>query len=213
VKYQLPIRVIGIANNGDEALTLIHALRPDIVFLDIEMPVYNGLEVMEKIKASYSGTIKVIVITAYSYFEYAQMSLRLGARDILLKPIDSNQFIDMMSRVMGYKYTNNQIFNDILEYVNNNYEKSLSLADCAGKFHASPNYITRMFNKYTSVSFIEYINGLKIMKAKELLTETDLSIKEVAQRVGYNNLNYFYRKFNLVAGLTPKKFKSSNNRI
>lgn len=206
-KYQLPVKVVGVANNGDEAITLIHALRPDIVFLDIEMPIYNGIKVMEKIKTSYIGTIKFIIITAYSYFEYAQSSLRLGAKDILTKPIDFNQFIEMMNRVMGYKYTNNQIFNDILEYVNSNYEKSIGLIDCAKQFHVSPNYITRMFNKYTAVSYITYINELKIKKAIELLKDTDSSIKEVAQKVGYNNLNYFYKNFKMITGITPKMFK------
>lgn len=210
-KYQFPIKVVGTANNGDEAITLIHALRPDIVFLDIEMPVYNGIEVMEKIKASYLGTIKIIIITAYNYFEYAQLSLRLGAKDILLKPIDSNLFIEMMGRVMGYKYTNSEIFNDILEYVNNNFDKSITLIECAKQFYISPNYITRLFNKYTSLSYIAYINELRIKKAIELLNETELSIKEIAQRVGYNNINYFYKNFKLITGTTPKMFNNNKN--
>lgn len=175
------------------------------------MPTFNGIEVMEKIKASYMGSVKFIVITAYNYFEYAQSSLRLGAKDILLKPVDSRQFIEMMNRVMGYKYTNNQLFNDIMEFINDNYEKNMGLNDCAGQFHISPNYITRMFKKYTGVSYITYINELKIKKALELLKDTDLSIKEVAQRVGYNNLNYFYKNFNMITGTTPGMFKCNNS--
>lgn len=209
-KFHLPIKIVGQAAAGDEALTLIHGLRPDIVFLDIEMPKYNGIEVMERIKASYTGTIKFIVITAYSYFEYAQASLRLGAKDILLKPIEPKQFIETMERVIGYKYTDNHSFNDILEYVNNNYEKCLGLGDCAKQLHISSNYISRMFKKYTLVSFITYLNNLKIKKALELLRDTDLSIKEIAQKVGYNNLNYFYKNFKTVTGTTPKLYKGNS---
>ncbi|MGE5633142.1 MAG: helix-turn-helix domain-containing protein [Caulobacteraceae bacterium] len=209
-KFHLPIKIIGQASAGDEALALIHNLRPDIVFLDIQMPKYNGIEVMEKIKASYTGTIKFIVITAYSYFEYAQASLRLGAKDILLKPIEPKQFIETMERVIGYKYTDNNSFNEILEYVNNNYEKSMGLDDYAKQFHISSNYISRMFKKYTKVSFITYINELRIKKALELLKDTDLSIKEIAQKVGYNNLNYFYKNFRTITGITPKAFRSSS---
>lgn len=209
-KYQLPIKVVGLANTGDKAITLINTLKPDIVFLDIEIPTYNGIEVMEKIKTSYKGTIKFIIITAYSYFEYAQLSLRLGAKDILLKPIDSKQFIEMLNRVMGYKYTNNQLFNDILEFVNENYDKNIGLSDCGRHFHLSSNYITRMFKKYTGLSYITYINELKIKKAVELLKDTDFSIKEVAQKVGYNNLNYFYKNFNMITGVTPKNYKCNS---
>jgi YesN/AraC family two-component response regulator len=165
---------------------------------------------MEKIKASYAGTIKFIVITAYSYFDYAQASLRLGAKDILLKPIEPKQFIDTMERVMGYKYTDNSTFNDILEYINGNFEKSMRLDDCARQFHINATYISRMFKKYTNVSFITYINELRIKKAVELLRDTDLSIKEIAQKVGYNNINYFYKSFKTIIGTTPKIFKGNS---
>lgn len=206
-KFHLPISIVGQAAAGDEALELIFSLNPDIVFLDIEMPKYNGIEVMEKVKATYPGPIKFIVITAYSYFDYAQASLRLGAKDILLKPIEPKQFIETMERVIGSKYTDNQSFNIILEYVNENYAKGLGLNDCAQELHISSNYISRMFKKYTQVSFITYINELRIKKALELLRETDLSIKEIAHKVGYNNLNYFYKTFKAVTGTTPKVFK------
>jgi two-component system response regulator YesN len=209
-KFNLPLNIIGYAASGDEALTMIHSLRPDIVFLDIEMPKYNGLEVMEKLRSSYRGTIKFIVITAYGYFEYAQAALRLGAKDILLKPIDPKQFLETMERVMGNRYTDNSSFNEILEYVNNNFDKPMGLEECAKQFYISPNYLSRMFKKYTGASFITYINELRIKKAVELLKDTDMSIKETAQKVGYNNLNYFYKTFKAVTGITPKTFKGNS---
>lgn len=209
-KYHLPIEIEGQAASGDEALELIFSLKPDIVFLDIEIPNHNGIEVMEKVQASYTGTIKFIIITAYSYFEYAQAALRLGAKDILLKPVEPKQFIETMERVMGYKYTDNSSFNEILEYINNNYESCRGLEDCARHCHISPNYISRMFRKYTDVSFITYINELRIKKALELMKDTDLSIKEISRKVGYNNLNYFYKNFKAVTGTTPKAYKGGS---
>jgi len=206
-KYELPIKVIGMANSGDKTINLINSLMPDIVFMDIQMPVFNGLEVLENINNTYKGTIKFIIITAYSYFEYAQLSLRLGAKDILLKPVDSKQFIETINRIMGYKLTNNQLFNEILEFVNKNYEKNIGLEACARQFHLNPSYITRLFKKYTGVNYIAYINELKIKNAIELLKDSELPIKEIAQRVGYNNLNYFYKNFTLATGTTPKAFR------
>ncbi|SNS00007.1 two component transcriptional regulator, AraC family [Anaerovirgula multivorans] len=208
-KYSFPIEVIGKATAGDEAVKLIFHLKPDIVFLDIEMPGYNGMEVMEKINRDYIRVIKFIVITAYNYFEYAQAALRLGAKDILLKPIEPMQFKKTIERVLHYNYTDNQFFNEILTYINNNYYKTIQLNETAKRFHTSPNYIARMFKKYFGVSFIFYLNRMKIEKAKELLTDTELSIKEVADRVGYNNLNYFYKNFKMIMGVTPKGFKTN----
>ncbi|SDJ90802.1 response regulator transcription factor [Natronincola ferrireducens] len=208
-KYRFPIKVIGQAAAGDEAVGLIFDLKPDIVFLDIEMPGYNGIQVMERINRDYIGAIKFIVITAYNYFEYAQAALRLGAKDILLKPIEPKQFKETIERVLHYNYTDNQFFNEILAYINNNYYKTIQLKETAKRFHTSPNYITRMFKKYFGVSFIVYLNRIKIEKAKELLTDTQLSIKEIANTVGYNNLNYFYKNFKMITGITPKGFKKN----
>lgn len=210
-RYELPLKVIGSIDSGEKAINLIKEMRPDIVFLDIQMPVLNGIEVMERIGKTYNGIVKFIVITAYNYFEYAQSSLRLGAKDILLKPIDSKQFLDMMCRVMGYTYTNNQIFNNILEYLNSNYQNNISLGECAGQFHISPNHIARMFKKYMNISYISYLNEIRVKKAMELLKDTDMPIKEIAEKVGYNNLNYFYKNFSLVTGITPKVYKYNGN--
>lgn len=207
----LPIEVVGQAFSGDEAIEIIKKLKPDIVYLDIKMPVYNGIEVMEEINASYTGAINFIVITAYSYFEYAQSSLRLGAKDILLKPIESKQFIETMERVMGYNYTDNQFFNDILEYITRNYSSDMELNKCAKEFHTSPNHVSRMFKKYLGKNFIAYLNELRIKKAKEFFRDTEMSIKEVADGVGYNNLNYFYKNFKKLTGMTPKMFKENLN--
>ncbi|MBV7271758.1 response regulator [Clostridium sp. PL3] len=208
-RFDLPINVIGQALKGDEALEMIRNLKPDIVFLDIEMPILNGLKVIEKTKSLQSNSIDFIVITAYSYFEYAQSSLRLGAKDILLKPIEPEQFLKTMERILGYRYSNNKIFNEILEYINHNYQEAIELKECAEMYHTSPSYIARMFKKYYDLSFITYVNNLRINKAAELLKSTDIPIKEIAYKVGYNNLNYFYKVFKKNIGVTPNIFKNS----
>ncbi|MBE6081655.1 MULTISPECIES: response regulator transcription factor [Tissierellales] len=208
-RYELPLKVIGRSSAGDESLDMITKLKPDIVFIDINMPVLSGLEVMEKVRMSEnSSAVDFVVITGYSYFQYAQLSLRLGAKDILLKPVEPEQFVETMERVLGYRYSDNQIFNKIVEYINYNYQENIELKECAEKYHTSPNYIARMFKKYYGISFITYLNSLRIKKAQELLRNTDLSIKEIAYKVGYNNLNYFYKIFKRNMEATPKDFKN-----
>ncbi|HBG2913469.1 TPA: response regulator, partial [Clostridioides difficile] len=72
----MPIKIVGKATSGDEAVDKIIGLEPDIVFIDIQMPIYNGLEVIEK-TSHLSKKINFVVITAFNYFEYAQKALRL----------------------------------------------------------------------------------------------------------------------------------------
>ncbi|SRR6056297_27877 len=208
---RLPIDIVGYAVSGDGVLAIIEKLKPDIVYLDIKMPVYNGIEVMKRVKKMYKGSVDFIVITAYSQFEYAQASLRLGAKDILLKPIDTKQFLATMQRVVGYRYTDNQIFNEILEYISCNYRDNMELSECARLHFTTSNQISKMFKRYFNTNFSTYVNDLRINKAKELLKETDMTIQEISDEVGYNNLNYFYRKFKTSNGVTPSIFRKNSD--
>lgn len=174
------------------------------------MPVLNGLEVIEETKRlGYNNSI-FIIITAHNYFEYAQKSLRLGAKDLLLKPVQYQQFCETMQRVIGYKYSNNPLFNQILEYIHEHYMQNIDLADCAAVLSTSPNNVARLLKKYLDTNFTAYYNKLRITTAQDLFMQ-GTSIKEVSHAVGYQNLNYFYRKFKEQVGVTPKEF--INNSI
>ena len=210
-KYYLPVKIVGEASAGDDTVEMIHQLKPDIVFLDIQMPVLSGIEVMEKINASYQGTILFVVITAYSYFEYAQAALRLGAKDILLKPIEPRQFLDTMERVIGYRYTENEAFNELLEYIHHHYNETIELNTCAKRYHTSMSHVSKMFQKYFQTNFTSYVNNLRIKKAQEFLNETTLSIQEISGKVGYNNLNYFYKNFKKITSVTPNIYRGKSS--
>lgn len=94
----MPIKIVGKATSGDEAVDKIIGLEPDIVFIDIQMPIYNGLEVIEKHLIYLK--INFVVITAFNYFEYAQKALRLNVKDILLKPLDMKEFTKSVEKLL-----------------------------------------------------------------------------------------------------------------
>lgn len=206
----IPIELIGYFNTGESGWKAIMELKPELVFLDIQMPGSSGIDVMREIKENYEGIVNIVVITAYDYFEYAQAALRFGAKDILLKPIDQYQFAQSIENVFGFKFTDNLLFNTLVGYVNVHFHEEILLKDCAIKFHTSPQQISRLFKKYFNKSFISYVNEVRIRKAKNLLADSMLTIKEVAFKVGYNNLNYFYKNFNEQMGMTPKAYMMTN---
>lgn len=78
-------KVVGEAGNGQDALALVHRVKPDLVLTDIRMPVMDGMEFTGHLRESYPDMM-VIVITAYRHFEYAQAAVRHGALDLLVKP-------------------------------------------------------------------------------------------------------------------------------
>ena len=78
---------IIVASNGLEGLNILRDEEPEIVFLDICMPIMNGLEFLELAKAEYPAT-QFIIVSGFDDFGYAQKAIRFGACDYLLKPVD-----------------------------------------------------------------------------------------------------------------------------
>ncbi|MDQ0877813.1 YesN/AraC family two-component response regulator [Paenibacillus sp. V4I3] len=90
--------VIGEAHDGVQAMAAIEEKEPDVVISDIRMPGFNGIQLLERIRLQGLQT-KVILISGYAEFEYAQKALRLGAFDYLLKPVDRNKLTETLLRL------------------------------------------------------------------------------------------------------------------
>ncbi|MFC0212018.1 response regulator [Paenibacillus chartarius] len=93
--------VVGEAENGKEALELIHHRRPDLILTDIRMPAMDGIELAEYIHRNKLG-IDLIILTGYEDFSYAQAALRYGAIDFLLKPCDEETLIQVLQKAYGH---------------------------------------------------------------------------------------------------------------
>lgn len=88
------IRVVGQARDGEGAVAVINKLKPDLVFLDIELPEFNGFEVLDRI----SGSPMVVFVTAFN--EYAVKAFEENAIDYLLKPVSRNRLKKCLERVL-----------------------------------------------------------------------------------------------------------------
>lgn len=93
------------------------------------------------------------------------------------------------------------------EYINCNFFKQISLDDVSREVDISPYYFSKIFKDETGVNFIDYLTNIRIDKAKELLANSDLSMKEICGKVGYSDPNYFSRSFKKNVGVTPTEFK------
>jgi two-component system response regulator YesN len=94
-------------------------------------------------------------------------------------------------------------------YIDENYEKELTLDSVARKIAISPYYLSKLFKDEIGENFIEYLTRLRIERAKKLLEENQLSIKEICMSVGYSDPNYFSRIFKKVEGVTPTEYRDS----
>jgi two-component system response regulator YesN len=88
--------VVGEAGNGREMLEKIRVLHPEVVFVDIKMPVMDGLQAIQESQKEYQD-IRWVILTGYSEFEYAKKAMKLGVQDYLLKPVEKQE----LKRVLG----------------------------------------------------------------------------------------------------------------
>jgi DNA-binding NarL/FixJ family response regulator len=88
------IEVVGEAGDGAEALALVQRRNPDIVLMDVRMPVLDGLEASRRLLATYAGSVAVIVLTTFDADEYVYEALRAGASGFLLKDTPEEQLLE-----------------------------------------------------------------------------------------------------------------------
>jgi len=101
---------------------------------------------------------------------------------------------------------------DILEYIENNHSTA-SLTSTANYFHFHPNYLSALIKKTTGKSYKDIIQEHRFKKACSLLKNTDITIDKISSDIGYNNLNFFYKKFKILYGVTPSEYrKGRDNR-
>ena len=91
-------RLIAEASGSMEAIDLVDEHVPDIIFTDICMPFVDGIELSRIVLEKYPG-IKIIIVTGHEKFEYAKQSIRLGITDFLLKPINNDEIIKVLSNI------------------------------------------------------------------------------------------------------------------
>lgn len=97
-EYPRKYKIVAEAENGEEAVAMGLEHRPDVVFLDIRMPGLDGIEVARQLKIAIPD-VRIVIVSAYSEFHYAQQSVGLGLAEYLLKPVESMEILDLVQRL------------------------------------------------------------------------------------------------------------------
>ncbi len=97
----------------------------------------------------------------------------------------------------------------VLDYMNRHYSEALSAKELALSSNFSEYYFMKIFRQYTGKTLIEYLNDLRLEKAKALLIHTCEPVTEIALKVGFNNTSYFIKKFQQANGVSPSNFRKN----
>ena len=208
--------VVGEAADGMEALSQIDALNPDIVTMDINIPIMNGLKVIQLSRMKHPETA-FIIVSGYDDFAYCREALRLQITDYILKPVDYEEFgacIDNLKIAMFQKRASvesdgqeERIINKIVRFVQSHLAEEISLSVLAEEFHFSTQYVSQLFKNEIGVNFLTYLTNIRMEKAKKLLLNTDLPIAEISEQSGYGDYRVFTKVFKKSEGVTPSQYR------
>jgi two-component system response regulator YesN len=93
------------------------------------------------------------------------------------------------------------------QYIQEHYSEQIKLEDVANKVYLSPSYFSNIFKKETGQNFTDFLVDYRMQEAKELLRNADLSVNEIADRVGYVEQRYFSKLFKKVVGIKPTEYR------
>ena len=100
----------------------------------------------------------------------------------------------------------------LIDLIQRHYDEELTLGDCANRLHYNASYLSSVFKKETGCTFSEYLGNYRLHVAKQWLTETDMTIREIAERLKYSNSHNFIRSFRKQEGMTPGQYQEKYAR-
>lgn len=211
-----------LAINGKDGLSAMREFRPNLVFVDMNMPVMDGASFLMKASQEFPDS-QYIVVSGYDQFSYAQQAIRYGACEYLLKPIVEEELNTAIERAI-LRLDPNAVFGEpeengkeeispeeavriIKEYIDSNYCQNIKITMFAEKYYFSIEYLTKLFRNKFGYTIYEYVLKLRMERAKELLEDENNKIIDIAERLGYADNHYFSKAFRTYYNISPSQYR------
>lgn len=158
--------------------------------------------------------VKQIICHAYYNADIPDLS-----NDFVIETIMKKNYLYEIIRFYSEKFegymfaigrkTGEDVMEDVLYYIDHNYDKNLRLETISALFGYNSSYMGKLFTRKCGVSFNVYLDQIRIENAKLLLANRRLKVYEVSEKVGYKNADYFYKKFRKYTNLTPAEYRNT----
>ncbi|RCX08493.1 two-component system response regulator YesN [Anaerobacterium chartisolvens] len=114
-----------------------------------------------------------------------------------------NEFLLILQDI----YKSRTVIDRAIDFIDKNYNRDITLTVVANYVSLNYSYFSSLFKESTGISFVEYLKGLRIGKAKEMLKNRDYKVMEIAEKVGYCNPKHFSKIFRSLTGITPQEYR------
>ena len=230
-KYLGDLITLYEAKNGREAMELFVREAPQVAVLDIEMPGATGLDVARKIRET-DKNCAILFLTGFDKFAYARQAISVRAMDYLLKPYNEQELVfaveeairqvtaqapvrrmpepapaEPVRREEDEDVRTAIIRAEISSFIDAHYREDISMQDAAAALRYSDAYFCKLFKQCFKVNFSAYLNEYRVNKARQLMLDPRLNMKDIGAAVGYSDANYFTRVFKRLTGQTPSEYR------
>lgn len=212
-------KVVSQADDGTQVMAYTEKHEVDVLLCDIRMPIMTGIDVARELYLKKSP-IKVIFLSGYKDFEFAQQALIYGVKNYIVKPTKydelMNIFLSIREELDQEKKkdtaqevgVSDKVISVIKNYVKERY-RDAALEGAADLVHMSPYYISKYFKQKTGENFSDYVISVKMEKAAQFLKEIDYKTYEISEMIGYSNPKNFTRTFKKYFGKSPREFRNA----
>ena len=222
---ELGFEIASLVENGSEVLDVVAKQPIDVILCDIQMPVMSGIDVARELHQQNSP-VKIVFLSGYREFEYAQQALSYGVNSYIVKPTKYNE-LENVFRKLKIELDQSKgslspstnvpeekesaapetVIAKVKSYLEQNYREA-TLDDAARLVHMNPYYLSKYFKKKTGENFSDYLIRVKMEKAKEFLMDVNNRTYTISEMVGYSNVKNFTRTFRKYVGKSPREFRN-----
>ena len=214
------------AENGKEALKVLMEVHPCLVFVDMQMPIMNGVQFMERARELAPDlSCRFIIVSGYDTFDYAKAGIRYGATDYLLKPVVADELNEAIGRAMQglfpsedfgdsqekkqSEFSADEVTELVHTAIETRYSENLKIQEFADKYYFSREYLSRLFKNRYGIGIYEYLTKVRMDRAKSLLADPEVGISDIAVRIGFSDAGYFSKAFRAYTGQTqtPSEYR------
>lgn len=220
-----------VALNGEDGLRIAGEGRPDLILLDVQMPVMDGFTVCRRLKES-GGTadIPVIFLSAAIEIEDKLQGFAAGGADYITKPFAEQEVLARVFLQLGQRQRletmatqiavatdappmaaaegrDRRLFSEAVSVLTRHLTDPPGLIALAHRVGTNERRLTQVFRQQVGMSAFEYLQQLRLEHGRGLLRDKDLQVQLIADRVGYRNATDFTRAFRRHFGVTPRQYR------
>ncbi len=160
------------------------------IFLQIKQ---MTLHLFPNVEIPFAYNSAIIELIENKYYLYEIIAYFMEQFDMIIRSIGNN--------------SSDSVFDDIIFYIDHNYQKPLKLETLAPLFGYNSSYLGKLFTQKKGISFNNYLDEIRVAQAMRLLEETQMKVYEISAQVGYKNVDYFHQKFKKLKNMSPAEYR------